>query len=98
VQEQVSEIERGIARRRDAKRAADLRGLGWPSIDNDTSKDLDQIEVAERVPTGIRVHVAVGDVAAAVEKGSPIDEHAQTIRAFMQTTVCSHRFTCARNP
>ena len=40
VQEQVSEIERGIAHWRDAKSAADLRGLGWSSIDNDTSKDL----------------------------------------------------------
>ena len=77
VQQQVSEIEQGVAHWRDAKNAADLRGLGWSSIDNDTSKDLDQIEVAERVPAGIRVHVAIGDVAAAVEKGSPIDEHAQ---------------------
>jgi exoribonuclease II len=68
VQEQVFEIEQGIAHGHDAKSAADLRGLGWSSIDNDTSKDLDQTEVAARVPTGIRVHVAVGDVAAAVGK------------------------------
>ena len=32
----------------------DLRNLPWSSIDNDTSRDLDQIEVAERVPGGIR--------------------------------------------
>src|ERR1700691_1728352 len=87
VQEQVSEIERGIAHWRDAKSAADLRGLGWSSIDNDTSKDLDQIEVAERVPTGIRMHVAVGDVAAAVKKGSPIDEHAQNQTQTIYTAV-----------
>ncbi len=87
VQEQVSEIERGIAHWRDAKSAADLRGLGWSSIDNDTSKDLDQIEVAERVPTGIRVHVAIGDVAAAVKKGSPIDEHAQNQTQTIYTAV-----------
>jgi exoribonuclease II len=87
VQEQVSEIERGIAHGHDAKSAADLRGLGWSSIDNDTSKDLDQIEVAQRVPTGIRVHVAVGDVAAAVAKGSPIDEHAQNQTQTVYTAV-----------
>jgi exoribonuclease II len=87
VQEQVSEIERGLAHWRDAKSAADLRGLGWSSIDNDTSKDLDQIEVAERVPTGIRVHVAIGDVAAAVKKGSPIDEHAQNQTQTIYTAV-----------
>jgi exoribonuclease R len=87
VQEQVSEIERGIAHWHDAKSAADLRRLGWSSVDNDTSKDLDQIEVAERVPTGIRVHVAIGDVAAAVKKGSPIDEHAQKQTQTIYTAV-----------
>ncbi len=87
VQEQVSEIERGIAHWRVAKTAADLRALGWSSIDNDTSRDLDQIEVAERVPTGIRVHVAVGDVAAAVEKGSPVDEHAKNQTQTIYTAV-----------
>ena len=87
VQEQVSEIERDVAHWSDAKSAADLRGLGWSSIDNDTSKDLDQIEVAERVPTGIRVQVAIGDVAAAVKKGSPIDEHAQNQTQTIYTAV-----------
>src|ERR1700733_579896 len=87
VQEQVSEIEGEVAQWSDAEGAADLRGLAWSSIDNDTSKDLDQIEVAERVPTGIRVHVAIGDVAAAVKKGSPIDEHAQNQTQTIYTAV-----------
>ena len=87
VQKQVSEIERGIAHGHDAKSAADLRELGWSSIDNDTSRDLDQIEVAERIPTGIRVRVAVGDVAAAVAKGTPIDEHAQNQTQTVYTAV-----------
>jgi exoribonuclease II len=87
VQEQVSEIERNVAQWRDIKNVADLRGLGWSSIDNDTSKDLDQIEVTERVPTGIRVRVAIGDVAAAVAKGSPIDEHAQSQTQTIYTAV-----------
>jgi VacB/RNase II family 3'-5' exoribonuclease len=54
----------------------DLRGLIWSSIDNDTSRDLDQIEYAERVAGGIRVLVGVADVSRSVEKGSPIDRHA----------------------
>ena len=64
----------------------DLRELYWSSIDNDTSRDLDQAEWAERLTAdgpnsnskdgGIRVRVAVANVAAAVEKGSPIDRHA----------------------
>ena len=87
VQAQVSEIERGIAHWRVAKSAADLRGLGWSSIDNDTSKDLDQIEVAEREPAGIRLRVAIGDVAAAVEKGSPIDQRAQNQTQTIYTAV-----------
>ncbi|MCL2660821.1 MAG: RNB domain-containing ribonuclease [Acidobacteriaceae bacterium] len=61
----------------------DLRGLLWSSIDNDTSRDLDQIEVAEQVNGGIRVRVGVADVSASVPKGSPIDKFA----AFQTTTV-----------
>ncbi|HEX3969430.1 MAG TPA: RNB domain-containing ribonuclease, partial [Edaphobacter sp.] len=56
--------------------AKDLRGLLWSSIDNDTSRDLDQIEVAERVDGGIRLRVAIADVSAAVFKDTPIDRHA----------------------
>ena len=55
----------------------DLRGLLWSSIDNDTSKDLDQIEVAERLPDGgIKVLVGIADVDAFVVKGLRIDQHA----------------------
>src|SRR6202012_864907 len=86
-QQQISEIKRSAAHWQEAKGVADLRSLGWSSIDNDTSKDLDQIEVAERMPTGIRVRVAIGDVAAAVKKGSPIDEHAQNQTQTIYTAV-----------
>jgi VacB/RNase II family 3'-5' exoribonuclease len=55
----------------------DLRNLLWSSIDNDTSRDLDQIEVAERLPNGdIKVLVGIADVDAFVLKRTPIDEHA----------------------
>jgi len=54
----------------------DLTKLLWSSIDNDDSRDLDQIEWAERVPSGIRVLVGVADVDYAVPKGTPIDRHA----------------------
>ena len=55
----------------------DLRHMLWSSIDNDTSRDLDQIEVAERLPDGgIRVLVGIADVDAFVPIHSPIDEHA----------------------
>jgi len=55
----------------------DLRSLLWSSIDNDTSRDLDQIEVAERLPTGeTRVLVGVADVDTFVPKNSAIDQHA----------------------
>jgi exoribonuclease-2 len=55
----------------------DLRNLLWSSIDNDTSRDLDQIEVAERLPNGdVKVLVGIADVDAFVLQGSPIDDHA----------------------
>jgi len=54
----------------------DLRSLLWSSIDNDTSRDLDQAEVAERVSAGIRVLVAIADVDSDVAIDSPIDRHA----------------------
>ena len=55
----------------------DLRGVLWSSIDNDTSKDLDQIEAAERLPNGdVKVMVGIADVDAFVGKDSPIDLHA----------------------
>ena len=66
----------------------DLRNLLWSSIDNDTSKDLDQIEVAEGLPNGnIKVLIAIADVDAFVPKGSPIDEHAAKETTSLYTGV-----------
>ena len=66
----------------------DLRNLLWSSIDNDTSKDLDQIEVAERLPNGdIKVLIAIADVDAFVFKHSAIDDHAAAETTSVYTGV-----------
>ncbi len=55
----------------------DRRGLPWCSIDNDDSRDLDQLTVAEELPGDrVRIRVAVADVSAAVAPGSALDTHA----------------------
>jgi len=55
----------------------DLRPLHWSSVDNRESRDLDQIEVAERVADGsIRIRIGVADVDTLVHIGSAADEHA----------------------
>lgn len=56
----------------------DLRSLLWASIDNDTSRDLDQLSVAEELSDGaVRILVAVADVDAVVKRRSAIDAYAQ---------------------
>src|SRR5574337_1527517 len=56
----------------------DLRHLLWCSIDNDDSRDLDQLTVAEPLGGGaVKVLVAVADVDALVRKESATDAHAQ---------------------
>jgi VacB/RNase II family 3'-5' exoribonuclease len=87
---------RGADQASPAAKTRDLRDLFWSSIDNDTSRDLDQIEWAERLApepgqdvksAGIRVRVAVANVAAAVERGSPIDQHAAEQTKTVYTAV-----------
>ena len=56
----------------------DLRHLLWASIDNDNSRDLDQLTVAEPLANEqVRVLVAVADVDALVRKGTALDAHAE---------------------
>ncbi|HEX7614798.1 MAG TPA: RNB domain-containing ribonuclease [Thermoanaerobaculia bacterium] len=55
----------------------DLRDLLWASIDNDDSRDLDQLSVAEERPGGaVNVLIAIADVDAVVKKGTPLDARA----------------------
>lgn len=66
----------------------DLRSLLWSSIDNDTSKDLDQIEWAEALPDGrIRILIGVADVDARVHQGTVIDGHARSETTSVYTGV-----------
>ena len=56
----------------------DLRNLSWCSIDNDASRDLDQLTVAAAMPDGAaKILVAIADVDALVKKGSALDDHAR---------------------
>jgi VacB/RNase II family 3'-5' exoribonuclease len=62
----------------DPSQMPDLTDLLWASIDNDDSRDLDQLTVAEALPGDkVKIRVAVADVDALVKNGSAIDEHAR---------------------
>ena len=63
---------------RDGAGMRDLRNLPWCSIDNDDSRDLDQLTVAQAAPDGTTtVFVAIADVDSIVRKQSAIDGHAR---------------------
>ncbi len=60
------------------KSTRDLRNLAWCSIDNDDSRDLDQLTVAENMPEGAaKILVAIADVEVVVKKQSALDDHAE---------------------
>lgn len=65
----------------------DLRSLLWASIDNDDSRDLDQLSVAETLGGGtVKILVAIADVDSTVKAGSAIDEHARINTTSVYTT------------
>src|SRR4029078_8651070 len=68
--------------------ARDMRALLWSSIDNRESKDLDQVEVAERLPNDcIRVRIGVADGGRLVPQGSAADAHAAANTTSVYTGV-----------
>ncbi len=72
-------VEAGAAPGVPSEALEDLRQLLWASIDNDDSRDLDQLSVAESLADGaVKIFVAIADVDALVKKDSAIDEHART--------------------
>ena len=75
----LAELDRiqGPATRAEAA-TRDLTNLLWCSIDNDDSRDLDQLTVAEALPAGaVKILVAIADVDAVVRKRSALDDHAR---------------------
>src|SRR6187397_704517 len=82
--EMPSEVERQVAEipgpaTDESPAVRDLRDLPWASIDDDDSRDLDQLTVARPAADDGRVAilVAIADVDALVEQGSAIDRQAQ---------------------
>jgi exoribonuclease-2 len=66
----------------------DLRSLFWSSIDNDTSRDLDQIEVAQQLPNGdVKILIGIADVDSDVPQASAIDQHASSQATTVYTGV-----------
>ncbi len=61
-----------------ASAVKDLRSLLWCSIDNDDSRDLDQLSRGGAGGRGRAHPVAIADVDAAVPKGSALDAHARS--------------------
>ncbi|HVF25935.1 MAG TPA: RNB domain-containing ribonuclease [Anaerolineales bacterium] len=77
--EALDEVERlSLSASANSDSVRDLRQLLWSSIDNDDSKDLDQLTVAEKTSSdNIKIFVAIADVDSCVKNGSAIDKHAR---------------------
>ncbi len=73
---ELERLQRSVAI--DSNTIRDRRNLLWASIDNDDSRDLDQLTVAEALPAGkVKILVAIADVDSTVKSDSAIDEHAR---------------------
>ena len=79
-----AELARGPSRDSESP-VKDLRNLLWSSIDNNDTRDLDQVEFAEAVEGGTRLLIGVADVDRRVPKGSALDRHAESQTATVYT-------------
>ena len=70
--------------------AQDLRKLPWSSIDNDSSKDLDQLEVADEADGSVRIRIAIADVDALVSRGSETDKLASANSTSVYTGIATY--------
>jgi ribonuclease R len=78
VERELKRIQQPGGADQDKLKWLDLRQAPWCSIDNNDSRDLDQLTVAESLPAGrVRLQVAIADVDSLVREGTSIDGHAR---------------------
>lgn len=86
--QQIEEIRENPPAVEPAPGVKDLRSMLWSSIDNDESRDLDQVEVVEPLADGrTRVLIGIADVDHFVPEGSPIDTFASQQTTSVYTGV-----------
>ena len=85
IHDQLSEINSpGID---DDPKIQDLTHLLWCSLDNDDSRDLDQLTTCTEISNGsYKIFIAIADVDVLIKKNTPIDEHAQLNTASVYTS------------
>ncbi len=77
VKSEVNELNEAARLSENSQSIHDLRSLLWSSIDNEESRDLDQVEFARRQPDGsIHILVGIADVDTFVAKSSATDQYA----------------------
>ncbi|MHB8778245.1 MAG: RNB domain-containing ribonuclease [Anaerolineales bacterium] len=85
---ELEQIQHSVAVARDSNTIQDKRSLLWASIDNDDSRDLDQLTVAEILHADkVKILVAIADVDSSVKNDSAIDEHARHNTTSIYTAV-----------